>query len=360
MKNLFYLFILLFAFGCTDYNKVLKSTDPEYKFQKAVEYYNDGECFKAQPLLEELIGITRGTTRSEDVYYYYANVHFCLKQYYLANYYYKTFVKTFPNSVHAEEALFLAAMSNYRNSPNYSVDQEETKGAINDFQLFLDRYPHSELKDSTNKMVFQLRDKLERKDYEIAALYHKTEHYKAAVIALDKFIKQYPGSKRREKSMFLIADSRFKYAKNSILTKQRERYEQCKTDCQNYINNYPNGIFLDKVNRIYKEIDKEIENSYFTEANYNFKSGNYATAYQKLKAYIQNYQQGKYREKAMYLAVKSSFLAAKSQTTEKKKQSFENCIESYLNFADTFSSSKLLTKAEKYYLESKNKLQKIS
>jgi len=360
MKKYSYLFILLFAFGCSDYNKVLKSSDPEYKYQKAVEYYNEGDCYKSLPLLEELIGITRGTTRSEDVYYYYANVHFCLKQYYLSNYYYKNFVKTFPNSVHAEESLFLAALSSYRNSPNYSKDQEETKGAINDFQLFIDRYPQSDLKDSTNVMIEQLRDKLELKHYEIAALYNKTEQYQAAVIALDKFIKQFPTSIRRERAMYLIVDSRFKYAKNSITSKQRERYELSKIDCQNYINNYPNGVFLEKVNNAIKNIDKDVESSYFNEAENDFKSGNYGTAYEKLKTYINRYQSGRFREKAMYLAVKSSFLYAKSLPTKKKRQSFENCIESYLNFADTFSSSKHLAKAEKFYLESKNKLQKIS
>lgn len=356
MKKIFYILTILFAFGCSEYNKVLKSTDPEYKYEKAIEYYQDGDCYKAQPLLEELIGITRGTTRSEDVYYNHANVYYCLNQYYMSSYYYKTFVKTFPNSKYTEEAYFLAAMSNYRNSPKYSIDQADTQGAIDAFQLFIDKYPTSELKDSTNKMIEELRAKLEFKAYEIAELYHKTEKYKGAVIALDDFIKKYPSSPNREKAMFLIVDSRFKYAKNSIPSKQRDRFELCMVDYNNFANNYPDSDLLKQAKRIAKQSTKEVETSYFREAKLAFDRGSYGTAFSGFQYYIRRYPSGDMKEKAMFYSVKSSYLLALAQPQEKKLTSFEYCIESYLNFADTFSSSKLLNKAEKFYLESKKKI----
>ena len=57
---------LLFP-ACSEYNKVVKSTDIEYKYAKSLEYYNNGEYHKALPILEELISLTRGTQRAEDV-----------------------------------------------------------------------------------------------------------------------------------------------------------------------------------------------------------------------------------------------------------------------------------------------------
>ena len=101
MRYSLFLFLLIFSAGCSEYNKVLKSNDPEYKFAKGVEYYNDEECFRALPIFEELIGITRGTDRQEDVYYYYAQTHYCIRDYYLANYYFKTFHNTYPKSERA-------------------------------------------------------------------------------------------------------------------------------------------------------------------------------------------------------------------------------------------------------------------
>lgn len=226
MRYLPFLFCFLFFWSCSEYNKVLKSSDPEYKYKKAVEYYEEGECYKSLPILEELIALVRGTQRAEDVYYYYAQSHYCTGQYYLSNYYFKNFVKTYPRSEHAKEALFLAAMSSYENSPKYSLDQQDTKAAINEFQLYLDRYPESELKDSANTMVAQLRSKLERKSYEIAKLYVKTERFKSAVISLENTIREFPDSRFREEMQFLLLKSHYLYALNSIEQKKVERYRE--------------------------------------------------------------------------------------------------------------------------------------
>ena len=52
-----WLIILAVAFsaigfnGCTEYSKVLKSTDLEYKFSKANEYYENGDYYKAYQLI---------------------------------------------------------------------------------------------------------------------------------------------------------------------------------------------------------------------------------------------------------------------------------------------------------------------
>jgi len=163
--------------GCSEYNKVLKSTDIEYKYTKAVEYYNNDECHKSLPILEELIGLTRGSSRAEDVYFYYANSHYCVKDYYLANYYFKSFAKTFTNSPRAETCQFNAARCSYELSPTYSLDQTDTRNSIDEFQLFLDKFPNSNLRDSANKMINLLNSKLEIKAFENAAIFEKTGKY---------------------------------------------------------------------------------------------------------------------------------------------------------------------------------------
>ena len=54
-------------YSCSDYNKVLKSTDTEEKWDFASSALDSGSCFKALPLLEELVSLTRGTQRAEEV-----------------------------------------------------------------------------------------------------------------------------------------------------------------------------------------------------------------------------------------------------------------------------------------------------
>lgn len=261
MKKYIALLILpLLLSACSEYNKVLKSNDPDLKYAKAVEYFNDGECYKSLPLLEELLSVVKGTQRAEDVYYYYAKVHYCVKDYYLANYYFKTFTKTFSSSPRAEECLFLAAMCNYQLSPNYTLDQQDTQAAIDEFQLFLDRYPTSELKDSCNTMMSGLRQKIEDKNYAVASLYAKTEKHKAASIALQDFLAQYPLSKYAEEASYLVIKHQYEYANNSIDTKKLERYEETMKSYLNFVGRFPESKYLKECEGYYQNSIEEIEN----------------------------------------------------------------------------------------------------
>jgi outer membrane protein assembly factor BamD len=262
--NKFILFIftllgLLLFVRCSDYNKVLKSTDADYKYRKAVEYYDSSECYKSLPLLEELIGLTRGTQRAEDVYYYYAQSHYCVKDYYLANYYFKSFAKTFATSARAEECLFLAAMCSYKLSPSYSLDQMDTRNAVDEFQLFLDKYPGSSLADSATKMVETLNFKVERKNFEVASSYVKTLKYKAAVQSLKQFLKDYPASQFNEEAHYMIVKSHYEYALGSIESKRLERLRATNESYLTFALSYPDSKWLKEAEGYYKKSSAQIE-----------------------------------------------------------------------------------------------------
>lgn len=245
--------------GCSEYNKVLKSTDVELKYTKSVEYYNNGECFKSLALLEELIGLTRGTQRAEDVYYYYAQSQYCTKDYYLANYYLKSFAKTFSNSPRAEECQFQAAMCSYKLSPTYSLDQLDTRNAIDEFQLFLDTYPKSALRDSANKMINILNAKIELKEFEVARQYYKTLKYKAAVQALKQFAVDYPSSQYKEEALFMIVVSNFEYASASIENKKLERLMATNESYLTFAAAFPESKWLKEAETYYRKSSDEIE-----------------------------------------------------------------------------------------------------
>ena len=70
--KIIYLFTLVLLSACSEYSRVLKSADNEYKFDKALAYFNEGEHNKSLPLFEDLISVYRGTQKSEQIYYYYA------------------------------------------------------------------------------------------------------------------------------------------------------------------------------------------------------------------------------------------------------------------------------------------------
>jgi outer membrane protein assembly factor BamD len=243
-KLLFFLMAAVLLASCSEYSKVLKSTDIEYKYSKAVEYHNNEEYFKALPILDELITLTRGTQRAEDVYYYYAKCHFGVKDYYMANYFFKNFAKVWSHSARSEECLFLAAICSARLSPEPSLDQTDTKAALDEFQLFIDTYPNSTLRDSCNNMMRSLNVKLEEKNFEIAKLYERTEKWKSAGMALRGFLKEYPESRFKEEAMYLIVRSEFEYAERSIESKKLERYRSVLETYTTFASLFPESKWL--------------------------------------------------------------------------------------------------------------------
>ena len=245
--------------SCSGYNKVLKSNNLEYKYGKAVEYYKDGDCLKALPILEELISLVRHQTKSEKVYYYYAKTHYCLKDYVLAGYYFKQFSKTFPTSKYAEECTYLSAYCSYLESPGFSLDQTPTKTALQEMQLFLELYPNTALKDSINDLMDELNYKLERKSFENSVLYFQTQRYKSAVIALNNTLKEYPNSEYREEIMYMIVESNYRLAINSIESKKQERLENTIESYHKFVDNFENSSKIKSAELFYTNAIEELK-----------------------------------------------------------------------------------------------------
>jgi outer membrane protein assembly factor BamD len=240
-------------YSCSDYNKVLKSTDTEDKWVFASSALDSGSCFKALPLLEELVSLTRGTQRAEEVQYKYAEAHYCVNDFYLARYYFRTYAKTFPNSPLIEEVEFKAANCSYLLSPNWSLDQTETRSAIQELQLFMDQFPASAYRDSSQHMIDNLRGKLERKSFENAAGYHKIGQYKSATIAMKNALKEYPDSPYREQLHYLILDSYYKYALQSTERRKLARFNDATEAFHTFASRFPESDYFSKARVIYEE-----------------------------------------------------------------------------------------------------------
>ncbi len=263
MIRRFYLFLgillPLLLSACSEYGRILKSQDYNLKYEKAIEYYEKKQYNRALPLLEELIPVFRLTDKAEKTYYYFSYSHFHLKDYYLAAYYFKNFAKTFPASQYAEECLFMSGICNTRNSPDYPLDQKETYDAINELQLFLNRYPESSRRDTCNKIIDQLRHKLELKGFESANLYYKMENYKAASIAFKSFQESFPDSRYTELAAFLTVRADFLLAKNSIESKKLERYNETIKSYHNFVDFFANSPYRKEAESIHRSSIAEIE-----------------------------------------------------------------------------------------------------
>jgi len=135
----------------TEFEKIRQGNDPEVMLKKGLELYDAAEYEKAQILLEQAISAYRGQKEAEELFFKYAYTHYHLNQFILAAHYFKNFANTFINSEKREEADFMAAYSNVRNSPTFRLDQTYTKQGIEGLETFVNSYPKSETVQECNE-----------------------------------------------------------------------------------------------------------------------------------------------------------------------------------------------------------------
>lgn len=220
--------------GCNKYDKVLKGNDFDAKYKVAMESYEKGDYDRAVQFFENLTMYYRGRDKAENVSWYYAQSLFKIKDYTSAGYQFKSFVKLFPYSSHAEEALFRSAYCKYIESPSYSLDQTLTKEAIADFETYLEKYPSSTHTPEINGYLDEMRGKLMKKEYEIAYGYYKIEAYHAAYVSFGNFINSYPESIKKEEAMYYMIKAGYELAINSQDSKVEERIKQVVADFERF------------------------------------------------------------------------------------------------------------------------------
>jgi len=244
--------------SCSQYQKLVKSSDNELKYTKALEYYEKGDYLKSQQLFEQIQAFFKGTDKAEKISYYNAYCYYKQKDYILAGYYFRAFSTNFSTSTYAEEALYLSAYCSYLDSPRSSLDQTSTSEAISSLQIFINQYPKSERVADCNKLIDELRAKLEKKDIEIALLYYKMSDYKASIVSLTNVLKDYPDTKSKELILYSILDAKYQYAVNSIYDKKKERLGQAMDSFDELIAGFPVGDYSDEALAIKKNILKEL------------------------------------------------------------------------------------------------------
>lgn len=259
IKPLLIVSLIVIIGACSPYQKLLKSTDYELKYKKAIEYYEEKNYARTIQLLDELIPIFRGTPKSESVNYYYAMAHYQIGDYILASHYFKNFAIAFPLSESVEEFIYLSAYCKYIESPRYNLDQTTTLEAIKELQGFINRYPKSARVEESNKLIDELRGKLERKAYENAFTYYQISDYHAALKGFENLVKDFPDTRYKEDAYFYSFKSKYEYAFNSIDSKKLERYTQAKEAFQKFEAAFPESKRIKEARSLNAFVEKEIQ-----------------------------------------------------------------------------------------------------
>lgn len=240
-------FILAFASCKSEFERVRVSGNPDLILQKAFDYYEKEQYQRAQTLFDLVLNNLRGRKEAERAYFLYAYTHYHLGQYVLAAYYFKNFSNTFTASSFREEAAFMVGISNYRQSPTFRLDQTSTRDAIEDFQVFSNLFPNSKRVEEANRLIDEMRRKLEKKAFAEGKLYFDLRQYQSAIISFDNLLRDYPESPEIQRVQYLLARSAFELAENSIVERKIERYQQAISRANDFQEKYPNGTYSDEV-----------------------------------------------------------------------------------------------------------------
>ncbi len=258
--NLLIVFVVLFStFSCSEYQKAIKSEDVKVKYELAEKLYDDEKYKKAVQLFEDIAPQYAGKPQGERIYYFLANSYYKTEDYYLSAYQFERFAKSYPKSEKVEEALFLNSKSQYHLSPKYSIDQTETKTAIDKLQLFINKYPESEYLDEANKMALELRTKLEKKDFEVAKQYNKIRDYKSAIRAFELFLSEHPGSVFREDALYGKFVGLYNLAIFSVYNKQEGRLNDAKEAYNILLRYYADTKYSKDIESKISNINNELE-----------------------------------------------------------------------------------------------------
>lgn len=249
---------LALALGsCGEYNRILKSRDPDAKLEFARRAFEQRRYVQAATVLAGVIPQFKGNEKAEESLYLLALSYFENKDYINSGAYFKNYYTRYPKGRYAELARFYSGYGYFLDSPEAQLDQGETIKGIEELQAFLDYYPHSSKVSIAQNAIFDLQDKLTLKQLMNAQLYYNLgtfqgNNYQSAIIVARNAVKDYPYSRYKEDLELLILKAAYQQAAQSVQEKKAERFREVVDEYYGFVNNYPDSPHREEADNIFK------------------------------------------------------------------------------------------------------------
>lgn len=249
--------VVVLLTSCGKYNKVLNKGTAEERYTMATDLYKEAEYQKSNRLFELILPSYETKPQKQVIVYRLADGSFKIKDYVNAIYYYEKFIRSFPKSTEIESAQYHIAESYFHISPKHSVDQTDTKKAMESFQNFIDLNPDSDKISNANQRIKELSHKLETKAFEIAKQYYKIGNYTSAIVAFDNVIFDYLGTSYKEQAMFYKFKSAYQLGIKSVYYKKEARVKNAIKLYTKYKKVFPDSKYIDEANEMHNKLLKQ-------------------------------------------------------------------------------------------------------
>jgi outer membrane protein assembly factor BamD len=120
---------------------------------------------------------------------------------------FREFLSYYPTNRRADYAQFKLGVAHFRQMRAAQRDQTETREAVKELQVFVERYPNSSLIEEGRAKLRAARDRLSESSYEVGYFYYKQRWYVGAISRFKELLKDDPGFTRRDAVYFFYAES---------------------------------------------------------------------------------------------------------------------------------------------------------
>lgn len=258
--------------SCGEYTRVLKSGDYEYKYETAKALYMSGHYHQASELFGMLLAPLKGTSYSEENIFMLAESNMKAKDYESAAMFFKKYYQAYPKGRYMDMARYNSGYALYKQTVDVRLDQTSTMEAITEFQSFLDYCPNTNLKGQAMEIIYELQDKLVKKEYLSAKLYfdlgayamnsaYGGNNYQACVVTAQNALKDYPYASAglREDLSILTLRAKYYLARQSVEEKRLERFRDTVDEYYAFQNDYPESKYLKEAKSIFDYSERVVE-----------------------------------------------------------------------------------------------------
>ena len=258
--------------SCRGYNTVLKSDDYEYKYEAAKALYAEGRYRQASELFGMLLAPLKGTSYGEESLYMLAESNLKAGDYESAAMFFKKYYQVYPKGAYMELARYNSGYALYKQTADIRLDQTSTMEAITEYQNFLDYCPGTNLREQAQTVIYELQDKLVKKEYLSAKLYYDLgsyminsayggSNYGACVVTAQNALKDYPyaSAHLREDLSILILRAKYHLARQSVEEKRMERFRDAIDEYYAFQNDYPESKYMKEANAILSHAERIVE-----------------------------------------------------------------------------------------------------
>lgn len=257
-KYLSLLMLSVVLLSCkTEMDRAMKSADKDFILKVANDKFAKKKWADALALYDRLPNLVAGTDDAPNVVFNSAYANYYDKNYRLAANQFKNFAISFPQDSRKEEAAYLSALCYYEGSLQYNLDQSNTESAITELQSFINDYPDSERSKNINQLIDELTYKLEFKAFENAKQYFKMGEYKAASVAFENVLEDFPATKLKPKIYDISLKSKYELAINSVYDLKKERLDAAAAYAKRVSTELPNSEYSKTADDLYTKLEAE-------------------------------------------------------------------------------------------------------